>query len=147
LLGDFPRVFLPKAPELFAELCRWGKRLVDAHLLRSVEWPPGIANSERTWAVARSPVLEQGYPKYSKDRISVNRGVWLEGVLPDVWQYHVGGHQVCRKWLNDRRGRLLCNEEMATYLQIVSAIEETLLCARTIDAAIELHGGWTHALI
>ncbi len=146
LLSDFPRVFLPKDPALFAELCRLGARLADEHLLRGAERLGTASNPERTWSMDQSPVVERGYPKYGDERVCVNRGVWLDGVSPDVWAYHVGGHQVCKKWLKDRRGRRLAEEELAIYAQIVSAIEETLLCVQTIDGAIELHGGWTHAL-
>ena len=121
--------------------------MADEHLLNSAERPGDVLDSERRWTIEQSPVLERGYPKYADARVRVNRGVWLDGVPPDVWAYHVGGHHVCKKWLKDRRGRLLTEEEMAIYAQIVRAIEQTLCCAQTIDAAIELHGGWTRALI
>ena len=25
-----------------------------------------------------------------------------------VWNFHIGGYQVCEKWLKDRKGRQLC---------------------------------------
>ncbi len=30
-------------------------------------------------------------------------GQYFEGVLPEVWNFHIGGYQDCEKWLKDRR--------------------------------------------
>jgi hypothetical protein len=31
-------------------------------------------------------------------------GQYFEGARPEVWTFHIGGYQVCEKWLKDRRG-------------------------------------------
>jgi hypothetical protein len=145
LLSDFPRVFLPRSPALFAELCRCGRRLADQHLLRSPAQRPAERASQPSWKMDEAPVIARGYPKYVHEKIWLNGSVCLDAVTPDVWAYHVGGHQVCRKWLKDRRGRQLAERERADYARIISAIAATLQCAQTIDAAIELYGGWKRA--
>jgi hypothetical protein len=40
----------------------------------------------------------------SKWRVYINKDQWFEGVQPEVWESHIGGYQVCEKWLKDRRG-------------------------------------------
>ena len=47
-------------------------------------------------------------------------------MLPDVWEFHIGGYQVCEKWLKDRRGRELAYDDKRNYQKIVLALGETI---------------------
>jgi hypothetical protein len=53
-----------------------------------------------------------------------------------VWGFHVGGYQVCEKWLKDRRGRNLSREDLVRYQKIVVAVTHTLRLMDEIDQAI-----------
>ena len=64
-----------------------------------------------------------------------------------VWNFHIGGYQVCHKWLKDRRGRRLSDEDIAHYQKIVVALNETIRITGEIDAVIEEHGGWPGAFV
>jgi len=35
----------------------------------------------------------------------INASQRFEGVPDAVWKFHIGGYQVCEKWLKDRKGR------------------------------------------
>ena len=62
-----------------------------------------------------------------------------------MWNFYVGGYQVCRKWLYDRRGqpgRTLTPEDIAHYQRVVVALKETMRLMGEIDGVIEDHGGW-----
>ena len=59
-----------------------------------------------------------------------------------VWNFHIGGYQVCEKWLKDRKGRTLSAEEIEHYQRVVVALNETIRVMGEIDAVIEDHGGW-----
>jgi hypothetical protein len=59
-----------------------------------------------------------------------------EGVPPEVWNFHVGGYQVCEKWLKDRRGRTLSYDDLEHYRKVVTALRETIRLMAEIDAAI-----------
>lgn len=63
-------------------------------------------------------------------------GQYFEGVPPEVWDFHVGGYQVCEKWLKDRRGRSLSYEDLEHYRRVVTALKETMRLMAEIDAAI-----------
>ena len=39
--------------------------------------------------------------------VYINKTQYFEGVPKEVWEFHVGGYQVCEKWLKYRRGRQL----------------------------------------
>ncbi|HEX9130697.1 MAG TPA: type ISP restriction/modification enzyme [Ktedonobacteraceae bacterium] len=60
----------------------------------------------------------------------------------EVWNFHVGGYQVCHKWLKDRKGRVLSFEDIQHYQRVVAALAETIELMGQIDVAIDEHGGW-----
>jgi hypothetical protein len=62
-----------------------------------------------------------------------------------VWNFHVGGYQVCEKWLKDRRGRTLTKGDIAHYQKIEAALAETIRLMKEIDGVIKKHGGWPGA--
>jgi hypothetical protein len=63
-------------------------------------------------------------------------GQYFEGIPPEVWSFHIGGYQVCEKWLKDRRGRTLTDEDLEHYCKVVTALSETIRLMAEIDAAI-----------
>ena len=53
-----------------------------------------------------------------------------------VWdgKQHIGGYQVCDKWLKDRKGRTLSLDDIRHYCKkVVTAIEETIKIQKEID--------------
>ena len=49
--------------------------------------------------------MEKGYPKYvaqagkeQAGRVYVNKDQYFAGVAPGVWEFCVGGYQVCENW-------------------------------------------------
>ena len=72
----------------------------------------------------------------------INKTQYFDGVPADVWAFHVGGYQVCHKWLKDRKGRMLTIEDMRHYQRIVGALAETISLMEQVDETIEKHGGW-----
>jgi hypothetical protein len=81
--------------------------------------------------------------------------IWLDkahtygfsGVPEDIWNFHIGGYQVCEKWLKDRKGRTLSKDDIAHYQKIVAAISETIRIMGEIDKVIDAHGGWPEAFV
>jgi len=67
----------------------------------------------------------------------VTGSVGFRGAHEGVWNFHIGGYQVCEKWLKDRT---LTAEDIAHYHRIVIALHETIRLMREIDDVIEAHG-------
>ena len=73
----------------------------------------------------------------------VDGGVWINptqhftDVPVDVWNYEVGAHQVCEKWLKDRKGSALSHAEVRQYRNILIAVAETLRLMEEIDEIVE----------
>jgi len=128
---DFPRVPLPKARPIFRQLCSIGHSLVKLHLLEA-----DVLEDENKWPAfdtKGSDIIEKGYPQYvahadspRKEKVYINQEQYFEGLAPDVWQFHIGGYQVCEKWLKDRRTRPLSYDDIKHYRKVTVAISETI---------------------
>ena len=87
-------------------------------------------------------VVAKGHPKYQDGMVLVNPSQGFEGVPEDVWEFHIGGYQVCEKWLKDRRERELSAEDIVHYGKVVVSLRETIRLMAEVDAVIDVHGGW-----
>lgn len=140
---DFPRFPLPENLDLFRALARLGGELVALHLLESPKLDKPIA-------------IYSGVPKPEIEKITYgNSTVWLDkaqtngfrGVTEVVWNFRIGGYQVCEKWLKDRRGRSFSKGDIDHYQRIIVALAETIRIMTEIDKVIDAHGGWPGAFV
>jgi hypothetical protein len=82
-------------------------------------------------------IVDPGHPKYTNGAVIINKkGDKFINVPEKVWNFYVGGYQVCQKWLKDRKGRTLSNEDIQHYQQIVVALASTIEIMDKIDKAI-----------
>jgi len=84
-------------------------------------------------------------PKKGASDAKVTGTVGFRGVPEEVWNFHIGGYQVCEKWLKDRKDRTLTADDIAHYHRIVIALHETIRLMKEIDEVIDAHGGWPGA--
>lgn len=152
---DFPRLPLTDNTELFQALANFGGKLVARHLLDPKE-SKLLCQPETRFICKGNPRVEPGFPKYSNGKVMINASCWFEDVTPDVWEFHIGGYQVCRKWLKDRAakggknphpGRVLSNEDILHYRRITVSLKETIRIMKEIDTVIDKHGGWPGAFV
>ena len=71
----------------------------------------------------------------ANQRVYINKGQYFECVSPEVWNFPIGGYQVCQKWLKDRKGRTLSYDELTHYQKIIVALKETI---RPMDEEIKI---------
>ncbi|MDT5122433.1 MAG: hypothetical protein QOC96_1915 [Acidobacteriota bacterium] len=139
---DFPRVPVTSDAELFRALCDAGARLVSLHLMEAQ------GSSPASFPVNGSNTIEQvrytapGEGDAQEGRVWINREQYFAGVAPEVWAFHVGGYQVCQKWLKDRKGRTLSFDDLTHYNHIVAALADTIELMSRLDAMIDTHGGY-----
>ncbi|MDP9262867.1 MAG: hypothetical protein M3O85_00940 [Acidobacteriota bacterium] len=153
LRSDFPRLPLTSNRKLFRCLCELGGELVSLHLLES----PKLAKPVTRFDIEGNCEVGKGFPRYlapgnpdpgtgkplSTGRVYINSpsaakldGQYFENVPPEVWEFPIGGYQVCEKWLKDRRGRTLTHDDITHYQKVVTALAETIRLMQEIDAAI-----------
>jgi len=114
-----------------------GADLVSLHLM---ETP--VLEQLRTqikFDVSGSNMVEKVTYNETAKRVCINKEQYFEGVPPEVWNFHIGGYQVCQKWLKDRKGRKLSYNELTHYQKIVVVIKETIRLMEEIDNLIP---GW-----
>ena len=125
---DFPRVPFTKDYKILSRMAELGSHLVELHLLKSEELDNPVARFRGKGENKVDRV------RYEKEQVYINNDQYFEGVEPEVWQYQVGGYQVCAKWLKDRKGRKLSLEEIKHYCKIVAALRKTISIQKEIDA-------------
>ena len=132
---DYPRIPFTTNMELFAEFVNLGERLVGLHLLKSPELDPPTCRFEGQGDARVAKTKAQGF-RYDADeeRVYVNRTQYFGPLPREIYEYRIGGYQVCQKWLKDRRERRLELDDIRTYCRIVTAIGHTLTIQHQIDA-------------
>ena len=141
LASDYPRIpFVSNVP-LYTRLSELGQSLVETHLLKNIDNATSHTQGFGEFGQAVTS------PRWEFGRVLIDRNgaAGFEGVPKDVWEYEVGSHQVCEKWLKDRKGRSLSEGDVAQYKSIVQAISKTIETVKAVDEVINLHGGWPGA--
>ncbi len=144
---DFPRLPLTSDADLLRALCGLGQRLVALHLMevfsKSVVLGfPVKGNNVVERVEYQEPSNANGQTDGEQGRVYINKTQYFSNVPPDVWAFHVGGYQVCHKWLKDRKGRVLTYADIQHYQRVVGALAETITLMEQVDMVIEEHGGW-----
>jgi predicted helicase len=131
---DFPRVPLTRNDSLFRQLAIYGEQLVALHLMKSPKLDRPITQFVDQGGNA---IVDPAHPKYSNGNVIINKkGDRFVNVPEPIWNFYVGGYQVCTKWLKDRKGRTLTQEDIFHYQRIIVALQETMQLMQQIDAAI-----------
>lgn len=150
---DFPRIPLPSNSSLFRFLCNLGEELVHLHLMRASLLKKTIVSFcdkggrkiEKVGEAKRTLAnIRNGF-----GRLYINPKSYFDGIPLAVWNFLVGGYQVCYKWLDDRKKakRSLSDKDIEHYQKIIVAINETIRIMGEIDEVIEEHGGWPDAFV
>lgn len=139
---DVPRLPLTSNQRLFTGLVMKGQELTALHLLESPELgtyitryeQPGEHRIEKVRYVEPNPKVG-----IKSGRVHINSQQFFKGVPKEVWNFHIGGYQVCEKWLKDRKGRTLSSDDIDHYQKIIVALKETIRIMKEID---EIIPGW-----
>lgn len=124
---DFPRVPYPKDAESFKKLAEFGAELRSLHLLES----PRVNDFVTTYPVAGSNAVEK--VSYAGGKVFINGQQYFGGAPESVWNFYIGGYQPAQKWLKERKGRTLTNEDIEHYQKLVVALMETDRIMKEID--------------
>jgi hypothetical protein len=119
-----------KSGEVNSPLLKTGR----VYINRGTGVPPVFSHGQDAHATGQ--YFEGVPPVFSHGQDAHATGQYFEGVPPEVWDFHIGGYQVCEKWLKDRRGRTLTYDDLEHYCKVVTALSETIRLMAEIDAAI-----------
>jgi predicted helicase len=122
---DFPRLPLTSDKNLFKQLADLGEQLVQIHLMNV-----DIEN-DCCFNIAGDCFVEK--VEYKDHKVYINKTQYFDNVTPEIWEFHIGGYQVCQKWLKDRKDRQLTYNDINHYLSILAALEKTQQLMTEID--------------
>ena len=124
---DFPRVPYPKDAKTFKILVKLGTELRGIHLLES----PKVDKFITTFPVEGPDTIDK--VTYKDGKVYINAEQYF-GKVPEIaWNFYIGGYQPAQKWLKDRKGRKLSNEDIEHYQKIIVALTETVRLMKEID--------------
>ena len=150
----FARVPLPGSAELFRKQAETAHKLLALHVLESHKLDKFITSytgprnpevSRVGWSEGTVWLNASKTKARERHRATKSGTMGFKGVPEGVWDFQIGGYQVCHKWLKDRKGRSLSDEDIAHYQKIVLALNETIRIMAEIDEIIDRHGGWPDA--
>jgi predicted helicase len=148
---DFPRLPLTGNRDLFFTLAALGQELTALHIMESpklndliTEFPAKGTDTVEKVAYVSDPSQKGGpsAPQAGMGRVYINPVQYFGNVPSAVWNFHIGGYQVCEKWLKDRKTRTLTYEDIQHYQKIVVALSETIRLMEEVDQVIATAGGW-----
>jgi predicted helicase len=129
---DFPRLPFTSNKTLFKELAGKGSVLVSLYLMES----PLINILITKYPIDGDHLVNKVRIEEKTQRVYINKTQYFEGVPSEVWNFHIGGYQICEKWLKDRKGRKLSIDDINHYQKIVVALKETIRLMNEIDGLI-----------
>lgn len=128
---DFPRIPFTSDYNLFLQLAALGEELGQLHLLRGKAFNKPFAKFRGSGdGVIEKPVFEA-----DTKCLHINKTQYFKGITHEVWEYHIGGYQVLKKYLDSRKGRALDPQD--DFFRIITAISKTISLQTLIDAIFE----------
>ena len=115
---DFPRIPIPTQSE-FDRLVPLGRELRELHLMQS----PIIDEYQTTFPIAGDCIVEK--ITYTDDKVWINKTQYFGNVPELAWNFYIGGYQPAQKWLKDRKGRQLSDQDLVHYQRIIKILLET----------------------
>ncbi len=125
---------MPISPTHFAQLAEAGRTLVALHTLDAAGAPvllePRFAFRAATGDNTVVKIEHDGAGGF----LGFNASRGWENVPVGVYEFQIGGYQVARKWLDDRKGRVLSHTDLKHFGRVLVALDETRRLMLEIDA-------------
>lgn len=128
---DFPRVPYPTNVDMFWKMVELGGDIRKLHLMEAEILDTPIT----TYPVEGENEVVK--PVYKDGKVYINKEQYFDGVPDLAWNFYIGGYQPCQKWLKDRKGRKLSDDDIVHYQKIVVALTETDRLMKEIDEVFE----------
>jgi len=132
---DFPRLPFVEDEKLFSKISNLGKELIEHHLLNKT-----YAGSKVVFPIEGNDSIEISKFRRKQDeilgKIYINKKQYFNNISENVWEFHIGGYQVLKKWLNERKNRKLLYRDKEHFKKVVNIIEFTLKQMDRIDNII-----------
>lgn len=130
LKTDFPTIPFPKDHNSFKKLLSIGTKLRELHLMKSIKLNQFIT----IYPEDGSNIVEKTI--YKNGNVYINEKQFFGNVPEIAWNFYIGGYQPVQKWLKDRKGRVLSNEDLEHYQKMIVVLVETYKLMQEIDVVL-----------
>jgi predicted helicase len=127
---DFPRIPYPTNATQFVAFAKKGAELRSLHLLES----PKVNDFITIYPVSGSNLVEA--ISYKNENVYINTTQYFGDVPEMAWNFYIGGYQPAQKWLKDRKGRTLTNDDIEHYQKMIIAFVETAQIMEEINTLL-----------
>jgi len=127
---NFPRVPYPKDTKSFKKLVAFGAELRSLHLLES----PKLNQFITTYPIVGTDTVDK--LSYRKGKVFINSEQYFGNVPEVAWNFYIGGYQPAQKWLKNRKGHILKNNDIEHYQKIIVALNETSRIMQEVDKVL-----------
>ena len=128
---DFPRIPYPTNADTFRKLSKIGGELRELHLLKTM---PTASERNRIANFPKSGNNAVEDVRFADGKVYINDGQYFDHVNEADFGFFIGGYQPAQKWLKDRKGRTLANEDIDHYQAIILALSRTRALMQKLSA-------------
>ena len=128
---DFPRIPYPTNAATFRKLAKIGGELRELHLMKTKP-TAGERNRIANFPKGGSNAVED--VRFADGKVYINDGQYFDHVNEADFGFFIGGYQPAQKWLKDRKGRTLANEDIDHYQAIILALSRTRALMQKLSA-------------
>ena len=118
---DFPRIPYPKDAAEFQRFRDAGRELRMVHLMKDAE--PTLSETRARFPVAGDNTVDK--VEWEDGRVYINATQYFDNVPVKAWEQPIGGYRPAEKWLKDRKGRILTQNDLKHYQRIILALAKT----------------------
>ena len=140
LQDGFPTIPYPSSADYFFQMSNLGKQIRELHLLANIDrndlitsYPVRLPSDNNVVTERKFVATNEGY-----GQVWINKKQYFDNVPIEAWNLMVSGYQPLDKWLKDRQGKQLTNEEVIHYQKIVVALQKQIEIMDEINRVIEI---------
>ena len=139
----FQEFHIQKDSRTFFDLVKLGTELRKFHLLEH----PSLKKYITEYPVDGDNIITRSIAKKDFEiidtkkmlgRLWINNTQYFDKIPVIAYDYFIGGYQTAQKWLKDRKGLELTNEDISHYQKIIISLFETDRLVKEIDKIIEI---------
>ena len=98
-----------------------GRVLRMTHLMKDAE--PTLSETRARFPVAGDNTIDK--VEWDDGRVYINSTQYFDNVPVEAWKQQIGGYRPAEKWLKDRKGRVLTQDDLKHYQRIILALAKT----------------------
>lgn len=127
LKSEFPKIPYPQDKAIFWQLVEYGKQLRMIHLMKDAT----VLGHEYAFSGAGTNIVDKAV--YKNGAIYINKTQYFGNVDEAIWNYYLAAYQPLQKWMKDRKGCFLSEEDIRHYQKMIASLTATKRIMKDIE--------------